>query len=129
MYIKFIKNILKANKINVEFIYKKHPSERWFSPIKDFATTQSEIDINLVDIFVGFNTTMLINVSSMHKCAIQLISNRIKQDNYQNFGFCLTYKLSDINKKGLNVLSGREFRIPCLSPNNLSKIIEEIALK
>ncbi len=129
IYIKFIQYILEKSEINLIFIYKKHPSEKLFSPIDKYARIQAKVNYNSIDIFVGTKSTMLINAASMYKCAVQLLSNSIRQDNYQKLGFCLSVPLSEIRIKGLKILDGKEYRMPYLRSNNLSRIISEIAYK
>ncbi len=87
-----ISYILK--KFNFNVFYKPHPSERnSFIPkkVKIFKGTLSDA-FRFFDVFIGINSTLLMEASLNKKIAIQILLEKFPCDNFQQIGISYTYE-------------------------------------
>jgi hypothetical protein len=70
--------------------YKPHPSESNMFGIDKYVSILSNRDIGTPDVFIGFSSSLLRDVSSRGRLAIQILDSDTKADNFQNNGYCLT---------------------------------------
>ncbi len=70
------------------FFYKPHPSEEMFLNIFDYAKLLKMESIDVPDVYVGFASTFLKDMSSRKKLAIQIWDKETGADNFQALGYC-----------------------------------------
>lgn len=126
IYIKLIKLILTNLKIDHDLFYNKHPSEELFGEIKDYVKIIENSDLNTIDIFFGIASTQLLNMASENRCAIQISSKDFPQDKYENYNFCKTFDLEEIEKNSFEFLNKDTLTIPCLKKNNFNNNLIKI---
>jgi hypothetical protein len=73
------------------FYYKTHPSEQMLLDIESFTNILKPIDFGLPDVYFGFGSTLLKEMSSKNKMAIQILDPVTGADNFQELGYCLTF--------------------------------------
>lgn len=71
--------------------YKPHPSESISHSIKNSFNLISSVDDVNIDFFVGFNSTLLQDMSSAGKPSVQIFDKNIAGTNYEEFGYCKTF--------------------------------------
>ncbi len=114
----------KSTKYN--FFYKMHPSETTNVKINSSVKIIKELDFKRIDIFFGIASSLLVQLSSLHKCAIQLRSKSLPLDNYQELGYCASIEIDKIKSKGLLAIIEENNTFPCLKEKSLSKIIASL---
>ena len=126
VYERLIKK-LKANNVALfEIVYKKHPSEELIGDVKKNVTIIEEDELNTVDIFFGVASTMLLNLAMRHRCAVQISSQDFIQDRYEDYGFCKTIDIEEVEAFGLKFLAQSEISMPCLKQNNFNNLLTDI---
>lgn len=73
-----------------DFYYKPHPSENMFLNIFDYAKLLKVKGIEIPDVYVGFSSSLLKEMSSRRKLAIQIWDKETGADNFQALGYCQT---------------------------------------
>jgi hypothetical protein len=101
-----------------QFYYKKHPSEKLETRCYKIISNQ---DLDKMDVFIGFNSTLLKDMSSRKKLSIQIFDKSFRCPNYQISNYSLAVKngfgmFKDIEK----LLKG-----PTVVPYILNKDINE----
>ncbi len=115
-------NLIKSDlKFQYEILYIKHPSEEFIGNIESNVRIIKNNDLDLIDIFFGVASTKLLNMALEHRCTIQISSKEFVQDKYEDYNFCKTIDIQDIEKNGFSFLNNSELVIPCLKKNNFSK--------
>lgn len=92
-YIKLSKQLKKNNYYN--FFYKPHPSEKVSLEIKSNFEIINSITNTNIDVFIGFNSTLLKDTSSIGKPSIQILENNISAVNYEEYSYCKTFSFKD----------------------------------
>ena len=59
--------------------------------IESFTNILKPIDFGLPDVYFGFGSTLLKEMSSKNKMAIQILDPVTGADNFQELGYCLTF--------------------------------------
>jgi hypothetical protein len=80
---------LRKNGLN-SIWYKPHPSEVEMFGIDGEMRLLQQKHIELPDVFIGFSSSLLRDVSARGKLAIQILDERTQADNFQSNGYCLT---------------------------------------
>ncbi len=73
-----------------EFYYKPHPSEEMLLDITSHARLLKPADVNMPDVYVGFTSTLLKEMSSRGKLVIQIREKETRADNFETLGYCLS---------------------------------------
>lgn len=121
-------NILSLDKQKkFKIFYKKHPSEIELGKLQHNVDIIKKEKLNTIDIFFGVSSTLLFDLASKKKCAIQILSDDLQQDNYQKNSFCKSLSIEEIEKRGIKFLREKKVKIPCLkSKNNFNKELSKI---
>jgi len=120
-------NFLSHDKtVKYKFFYKMHPSETKGNKVIRLTKVIQKKDYNKIDIFFGVASTLLMELASLHKCAIQLRSESLQLDNYQEMGYCGSIEINKIKNKGLLATLDEGNTFPCLKEKSLSEIIASI---
>lgn len=72
--------------------YKPHPSEEMLMGISNHAELLKPADVNKPDIYVGFASTFLKEMSSRGKLVIQIWDGETGAENFEALGYCLSLK-------------------------------------
>lgn len=114
---------LKSKGINKLF-YKTHPSEIDSLDMFDFTSRLSDKNIAFVDVYIGFSSTLLKEMSSKGKLCIQILDRKTFAINFEESGYCLSIH-NDMNapKVIFNILSS-----DCVVPHIESVALDEILL-
>lgn len=80
---------LKSHGYN-NFYYKPHPSEREFLNIFNYTKLLKGEAKNVPDVYIGFSSSILKEMSSHRKLAIQIWDEDTGADNFQELGYCLS---------------------------------------
>lgn len=128
IYTKIVKAINSIHGPSFAHIYyKKHPSETDNFVVDAGIKSVKSINEDQVDIFFGVASTYLIHLASKNKCAIQVCAKHlISVDRYEDYGFCKSIDLSQIESSGLNFLLHNEVVIPKLVRKNFSNLIDDL---
>ncbi len=126
IYMDLISSLSHDKKTSFKFFYKRHPSETRENKVIRQAKLIQKKDYNKIDIFVGVASTLLMELASIHKCAIQVRSKSLMLDNYQKLGYCASIEINKIKKKGLLNILEEVNTFPCLKEKSLSEIISSI---
>ena len=126
VYDELIKNLKNCTPYQINFYYKKHPSENWLGKIADNVSFIKDKNLEIIHFYFGVSSTLLMELASQHFCSIQICSKELEIDRYENFGFCKSLDLEKIENDWVNLLNIDKIKIPCLKKKNLVKILEEI---
>jgi hypothetical protein len=74
----------------VELYYKPHPSEEMMLDIESHARLLKPAAVNMPDVYVGFASTLLKEMSSCGKLVIQIWDAEIRAENFEALGYCLS---------------------------------------
>jgi hypothetical protein len=88
IYKGLIKNLGVSNQF--KFFYKTHPSEINSYGINEFVMNAPSIE--LMDVFIGFSSTLLKEMASQKKMAIQILFDRFDVGNFEKYGYCLSLR-------------------------------------
>jgi hypothetical protein len=124
IYIEVI-NFLKINVgRNYKFYYKMHPSEtKKNNKILPLVKTIKTSDFDEIDIFFGVASSLMLKLSSLHKCAIQLRSKTLILDNYEELGYCGSIDIEEIKNSCLDTIFNKNRVFPCVKEKDLSQIL------
>lgn len=78
-----------------EFYYKPHPSEELLLDMASHAKLLKQADADMPDVYVGFTSTLLKEMSSRGKLVIQIWEKETRADNFEALGYCLSIKNDD----------------------------------
>ncbi len=106
-----------------KFYYKPHPSERMILDVMDFASPLKAREINLPDVYIGFSSTFLKEMSSKGKLAIQILDARTQAENFQQMGYCLSLPNDDHLPEALGDLLSSRQQVPFIKNAELSEIL------
>lgn len=127
IYKSLISTLLTEKQIKFNFFYKKHPSEKIYNNIINGVSFIDSKAYKSIDIFFGVSSTLLFELASKRKCAIQLTSRTLNFDRYEKSSFCKTISLETIKKKGLiSLFPKKGIKIPCLKSKNLYILLNNI---
>ena len=111
---------IKGN--GAQVFYKPHPSEINSYGINSLVDNVSNCD-NL-DVFIGFSSSLLKDMSSRHKLSIQVASAKVIADNFEFNGYCLSIDDGEgLPKKIMDILNG-EIKVPCISDKSLMSLLK-----
>lgn len=87
-----------------EIYYKPHPSEEMLFGIDSHARLIKPSDIHMPDVYVGFTSTLMKEMSSKGKLVIQIWEQETRAENFEALGYCLSipnneYMLERLLKK------------------------------
>lgn len=74
----------------VELYYKPHPSEEMMLDIESYARLLKPAAVNMPDVYVGFASTLLKEMSSCGKLVIQIWDAETRAENFEALGYCLS---------------------------------------
>ena len=126
IYIELVNALSQDKDIEYKFFYKMHPSETKGNKIMRLSKMIQKADYDKIDIFFGTASTLLMELASLGKCAIQLRSKSLPLDNYQELGYCASIEINNIKDKGLLTILKENETYPCLKEKSLSKIVASI---
>lgn len=119
-----ILNFLNS-KSHCNFYYKPHPSEMMLLNITNHAKLLKPEDVNIPDVYIGFSSTLLKEMSSRGKLAIQILDKKTKANNFQELGYCISIANAENLLDNLieNIHSQR--MVPCIRSMELGYALFE----
>ena len=126
IYMNLISATSQDKGVEYKFFYKMHPSETKGNKVMQLSKMIQKTDYGRIDIFFGVASTLLMELASLGKCAIQLRSESLQLDDYQKMGYCGSIKIDQIKNKGLLNIIEENNSFPCLKEKSLSEIIVSI---
>ena len=127
IYTDLIQALSIDKSVEYKLFYKMHPSETKMNKVLRLAKTLKKTEYDKIDVFFGVTSTLLMDLSSRHKCVIQLRSKFLDVDNYQDLGYCASVDIDNIKARGLLSTLEKIKKYPCLKEKSLSKVIESIS--
>jgi hypothetical protein len=119
-YTNIVKNLSSPQ---FKFFYKPHPSEINSYGISSLVEITASVESQ--DVFIGFTSSLLKDMATKHKLAIQIQSQQVPADNFEVNGYCLSIdedlKLSQRIK---DILSNGTWS-PCIKNNSLESLLSE----
>lgn len=124
LMIEIYKNIVKKIGINkrFNFYYKPHPAE-----IKNYGITglvKRTSNVDNIDIFLGFTSTLLKDMASKGKLSIQILSKDISSDSFQENGYCLTLENDEFLEGNLKNIFLNGSSVPNIVNNSLDQLLD-----
>jgi len=127
IYIEVINMLQREEDTKYKFYYKMHPSEtKKNNKILPLVEKIKESEYSQVDIFFGVASTLIVELASLYKCAIQLRSESLQRDNYEELGYCGSIDIKEIKHRGLNSIMKENRVFPCVKVKEISEIIRSI---
>ena len=105
------------------FFYKPHPSEKMLLDIMNFASPLKSKDTDLPDVYIGFSSTFLREMSSKGKLVIQILDARTQSEDFQQMGYCLSLPNDDQLSYALGELLNSRQQVPFIKNAELSLIL------
>lgn len=117
-----IANFLKIRGCK-SFCYRRHPSEFMLNDIDKYMSVLKSGDYDEPDVYIGFSSTLLKEMSSQGKLAIQLRYEKTHTENFQSLGYCLTVANdNNANLKIIDILSSPQ-DVPFIRNSDLESIL------
>lgn len=106
------------------FYYKRHPSEKNSFNIENVTTNLKNKYKDNADIYIGFTSSLLRDVSSRGKLAIQIFDPKTIADDFSECGYCLTVRNSDDCVTDIyNIISNKQL-VPFIEERKLDNLLE-----
>jgi hypothetical protein len=106
-----------------DFCYKPHPSETMLNNIDKSMDILQSRNSHAPDVYFGFSSTLLKEMSSQSKLAIQFLDEKTRAENFQSLGYCLTIE-NDANlyNKILDILFSPQ-EVPFIRNSDLESVV------
>ena len=104
--------------------YKPHPSEARMFGIDKKLRILPKNNIIEPDVYIGFSSSLLKDVSSRGKLAIQILEPKTKADCFQNNGYCLSVANDDNLVDNLLGILQSDQAPPCIQEQQLDGLLE-----
>lgn len=108
----------------VELYYKPHPSEEMMMDIESHAKLLKPAALEMPDVYVGFTSTLLKEMSSRGKLAIQIWDAQTCAENFEALGYCLSVP----NQASLMVRLLAMLQAPKCIPRVRNTSLEEVMI-
>lgn len=108
------------------FFYKSHPSETDLMGISKYASLIQKQNNGQMDVFIGFSSSLLRDMSSKGKLGIQILDPITKAENFQDLGYCLSINNGDEMLEGLLRMLTSPSDTPFIYEPELSAILKKI---
>lgn len=104
-----------------KFYYKTHPSEVNNYGINELAMNTSSMES--MDVFIGFSSTLLKEMATQQKMAIQILFDEFDAGVFEKYGYCLSLRYDQNAYKAIRdiLLGGAD--IPCISNKALELLL------
>ncbi len=106
-----------------ELYYKPHPSEEMLLDIASHAKLLEPHDVDMPDVYIGFASTLLKEMSSRGKLVIQIWERETHAENFEEFGYCLTIENDNDLLGGLLVKLQERQGVPFIRNAKLDEVI------
>lgn len=117
-----IAGALSANGVS-SIWYKPHPSENQMFGVNNEVGILTNRDIELPHVYIGFSSSLLKDVSSQGKLAIQILEPQTNADCFQSNGYCLSVKNdSDLISNILEIIKHDQTQ-PCVLDQGLEGLL------
>lgn len=103
--------------------YKPHPSEQMLLDIMDYVSPLKPKNIDVPDVYIGFASTFLKEMSSKGKLVIQIFDEGTQAENFQALGYCLSLPNDDRLPMALGELLSSRQQVPFIKNAELSQIL------
>ena len=116
--LKSFKSVVEGLNLNnknllFKFFYKKHPAEKIsFKKSGLSVKVIKKKDFNVIDIFIGISSTLLVDLAAEKKCAVQIRVDALPRDDYELSGYCKSYSLEEFVKTEIFKLIEEEVSFP-----------------
>ena len=104
------------------FFYKPHPSEENFFGIDEKIPKLKRKDIDKPDVYIGFSSSFLKDMSSRGKLAIQILENQTKADDFFKSGYCMSIPNDQNLIASLIIAINRKQAVPCIRERCLEEL-------
>lgn len=105
------------------FFYKPHPSEQNFFGIDRQLPMLKNKDVNSPDVYIGFSSSFLKDMSSRGKLAIQIFEEQLKADNFSLNGYCVTIPNDRNLIEALFFTMKNRQIVPCIRERRLEDLL------
>lgn len=106
-----------------EFFYKKHPSESGSLGFEIDVNILDKRDLGLPDVYIGFSSSLLKDVSSIRKLAIQIIDLKISTADFSKSGYCISVANDSGMISSIEYLIGNDIQVPCVEERLLDNLL------
>ena len=107
----------------IEVCYKPHPSENQSYGIDVEMRRVSKRELMRPDVYIGFSSSLLRDVSAQGKLAIQIFDKKFNADNFFDNGYCLSVD-NDVNLiASIAELISKEQEVPCVRERSLESFL------
>lgn len=106
-----------------KLFYKPHPSE-----VDSYGITslvEKTTSIENLDVFIGFTTSLLKDMATKHKLAIQILSKEVPADSFNLNGYCLSMDNDHKLSKNIKDVISSGIWVPCIENNSLEILLNE----
>jgi hypothetical protein len=106
-----------------DFYYKPHPSEEMMLNIGAHTTLLKPDQIALPDVYIGFASTFLKDMSSQKKLTIQIWDKATQSDNFEELGYCLSLDNNDGFLEKLRSTLQEKITVPFINNAKLDDLL------
>ena len=118
------KAIAEKFKIQANFFYKKHPSEINSLGIGGDVKIAYKEDLGDMNIFIGYGSSLLKEMCSKGKLAIQIMDPKMCYENFEKMGYCISIPFDDNLNNWLHKIFTSECRVPCILDGSIDDLID-----
>lgn len=104
--------------------YKPHPSETYFGAIHKHAKFIRNKDLMDPDVYIGFTSTLLKEMSSKNRLGVQIVASEMPSDVFEELGYCLSIKHDDKLLENLIKTITSSQCVPQICNRNITEIIK-----
>lgn len=106
-----------------DFYYKPHPSEVLLLDVDSHAKLLKAADVDVPDVYVGFASTLLKEMSSRGKLVIQILEKETKANDFEELGYCVSIKNDEhLLVELLNKIRVQQ-AVPCIRNVELQQVL------
>lgn len=106
-----------------DFYYKPHPSEQEFGNVKEFCEFIGTGRLKEMNVFIGFSSTLLKEMSSLGMLALQIVDKTFECDDFEEMGYCLSIKRDELLGERIIEKIKNSQIVPMIENKNISEII------
>ncbi len=125
-YKKIIMNL--PNSYCYDFYYKRHPSEKNSFNIEQLTIKLEDKYKGNADIYIGFTSTFLKDMSAKGKLAIQIFNPKTIADNFYECGYCLTIPQSENCAADIYQIISNKQTVPYINERKLEDMLEKFSI-
>jgi hypothetical protein len=121
-YLDFYKLLKDQDMNDLQIYYKPHPSEQDLFGIDKFIP-QTDVDLDQIDLFIGFSSTLLWDMVINEKICVQIYSDEISDIDFNIEKICMTIPLDNLALQNLLLFIHNPIRKYKITKKDLSEVI------